>query len=266
MTKNNDRTQSNDFLSIAMVMATVARILTLTSLWNIQPVASFSIVQSRSIAIALCRQVNKKNSNHQGIIRAMSSTSSSSLPDEDGPSIEEIKPAVRRSPRKAASLSSSTPNDGMEMLEKWIQHDDHSYYLDVLSPPQAYRIRKALVEWYRLNRRKLPWRGDPGPYDGSTAGFGSAAAVSGGKTTAGKKRKDEGNDIRSFFAGNSLSNKKKRRSGESTVANNQSRGKEKDRKAEDAPREVTAYGVWVSEIMLQQTRVEAVIPYYLKCE
>jgi len=27
---------------------------------------------------------------------------------------------------------------------------------------------------------------------------------------------------------------------------------------------LTAYGVWVSEIMLQQTRVEAVIPYYLK--
>ena len=29
---------------------------------------------------------------------------------------------------------------------------------------------------------------------------------------------------------------------------------------------LTAYGVWVSEIMLQQTRVEAVIPFYLKCE
>jgi A/G-specific adenine glycosylase len=27
---------------------------------------------------------------------------------------------------------------------------------------------------------------------------------------------------------------------------------------------VTAYGTWVSEIMLQQTRVETVIPYYLK--
>ena len=29
---------------------------------------------------------------------------------------------------------------------------------------------------------------------------------------------------------------------------------------------ITGYSVWVSEIMLQQTRVEAVIPYYLKCE
>ena len=29
---------------------------------------------------------------------------------------------------------------------------------------------------------------------------------------------------------------------------------------------VSGYSVWVSEIMLQQTRVEAVIPYYLKCK
>ena len=30
--------------------------------------------------------------------------------------------------------------------------------------------------------------------------------------------------------------------------------------------EISAYGIWVSEIMLQQTRVEAVIPYYMKCK
>ncbi len=28
---------------------------------------------------------------------------------------------------------------------------------------------------------------------------------------------------------------------------------------------ISAYGVWVSEIMLQQTRVEAVIPYWIAC-
>lgn len=32
------------------------------------------------------------------------------------------------------------------------------------------------------------------------------------------------------------------------------------------PTPISAYGVWVSEIMLQQTRVEAVIPYYIRCE
>ena len=29
---------------------------------------------------------------------------------------------------------------------------------------------------------------------------------------------------------------------------------------------VSGYGIWVSEIMLQQTRVEAVIPYWIKCK
>ncbi len=29
---------------------------------------------------------------------------------------------------------------------------------------------------------------------------------------------------------------------------------------------VTGYGVWVSEIMCQQTRVEAVIPYWIRCK
>ncbi len=120
----------------------------------------------------------------------------------------------------------------------------------LLSPPRAYRIRLALVEWYRARRRKLPWRGDAGPYDGSTAGYGSAAA--------GNKRKGED--------GVSAGKRKK-------AAKKQSAKKKKDSNTEDAgamisnePREVTAYGVWVSEIMLQQTRVEAVIPYYLKCE
>jgi len=29
-----------------------------------------------------------------------------------------------------------------------------------------------------------------------------------------------------------------------------------------APRDVTAYGIWVSEVMLQQTRADSVIPYW----
>lgn len=181
-----------------------------------------------------------------------------------------------------------------DMLEKWIQHSHHSYHLDTfLSPPQAYKIRIALVSWYRTNRRKLPWRGDVGPFDGSTAGYGSSSSSSslankmrGSKgmssTTNGKKRKTPlqgeadsiaGKDIRSFFATSSKKTKVKveelrvDKEGEeekkeeellneesSSLSNNQCKTK----------KEVTAYGVWVSEIMLQQTRVEAVIPYYLK--
>ncbi|EOD21193.1 A/G-specific adenine DNA glycosylase, mutY, partial [Emiliania huxleyi CCMP1516] len=76
--------------------------------------------------------------------------------------------------------------------------------------------RPALLEWYRATRRRLPWRGDAPPYNGSTAGVNKAGSRA------------------------------------AQVA------------AEPSPvGEVSAYGVWVSEIMCQQTRVEAVIPYWL---
>ena len=80
-------------------------------------------------------------------------------------------------------------SDSLDMLEKWIEHDDHSYHLNFLNNTQSNKIRIALVEWYRANRRKLPWRGDAGPYDGSTAGYAASASSSNGKS---KKRKDEG--------------------------------------------------------------------------
>ncbi len=210
---------------------------------------------------------------------------------------------VRRSPRKAgaktpsSSLSSASTTattnsfqssvNGIALLEQWIQHDHHTYHLDHLSPDRAYKIRTALVQWYRANRRKLPWRGDAGPYDGSTAGYGVAAnasaaagtatatiASSGGKNKRKKiiKAENEGKDIRSFFTSSSSSSS-------SSLGTSQPKSMkviEKDTLQTDETEllavssfqstEVTAYGVWVSEIMLQQTRVEAVIPYWIKCE
>jgi A/G-specific adenine glycosylase len=166
--------------------------------------------------------------------------------------------AARRSPRKRTASTSNNadtslakktyqaankdpvvspellPTDNSQLLQSWLQHNHHSYHLSFLSPSKAYAIRISLVKWYRANRRKLPWRGDVGPYDGSTAGFGEK-----------KKRSNGGGDIRSFFSEKSKKDTRKH-----------------DLRFEK--REVSAYGVWVSEIMLQQTRVEAVIPYYLK--
>lgn len=178
------------------------------------------------------------------------------------------------SPIPGDDTTTSTTDDGklsgsLDMLEKWIEHDDHTYHLNFLNPTQSNKIRVALVEWYRSNRRKLPWRGDAGPYDGSTAGY--AASASSSNNGKGKKRKDDGKDIRSFFAA-SASNKKKTKTVSSSSSKSSS-DKQKDKKSveikqqeenEEEAREVTAYGIWVSEIMLQQTRVEAVIPYWLK--
>ena len=226
------------------------RIITLSSLWNIQLVSSF-----------LTRghiNVNFRRFNRNSNTKLIMSTSSSPLPDDiSSTTTDDIKPSARRSPRKKVPAGENS----IDMLEDWIQHDNHTYHLDNLSPTEAYKIRVSLVEWYRANRRKLPWRGDAGPYNGSTAGYaGNSSASSKGKA-AGKKRKDEGKDIRSFFAASASSKKKQKKVGESKASSKQQPSVEKE---EEEAREVTAYGIWVSEIMLQQTRVEAVIPYWIK--
>ena len=82
----------------------------------------------------------------------------------------------------------------------------------------------ALLHWYAANRRRLPWRGDPPPYNGSTAGINGARPAA-------------------------------------AAANRPDRPAAPD--SPGAAPGVEAYGVWVSEIMCQQTRVEAVIPFWL---
>ena len=172
------------------------------------------------------------------------------------------------SPSRAEKKQKSGATGDIDLLQKWIEHDNHTYHLDTfLSTSQAYQIRIRLVSWYRANRRQLPWRGDPGPYDGSTVGY-AASASSAASSAKGKKKKkggkkDDGSnsdkDIRSFFGGASKVKKEE--------ANDEPEEEKKEEKFEGSStnrREVSAYGAWVSEIMLQQTRVEAVIPYWLK--
>jgi A/G-specific adenine glycosylase len=130
-------------------------------------------------------------------------------------------------------------------LWKFATHTNDNYH--DFTTEEAAAIRSALLTWYRANRRKLPWRGDPGPYDGSTAGIASNS--SGKKTTSnGKKGTMSGQrDIQSFFGKTSKKDtSQKVKNEEKTII------------------PVTGYSVWVSEVMLQQTRVEAVIKYYLK--
>lgn len=141
---------------------------------------------------------------------------------------------------KAATKSNSLSwND-------WIAHNDASFHN--FSPQEARDIREALLTWYRQHRRKLPWRGDPSPWDGSTVDFAQRSAK---QTMTGNRPVVKQRKMNHFFG-------KKKETSHSAVA------------AADQPLDpvvvfpFTAYGVWVSEIMLQQTRVEAVIPYWAK--
>jgi len=92
-----------------------------------------------------------------------------------------LETSSRRSTHGVAAMSrkrttASEPSlkdviDKDSTLYKWTCHEDASFHN--FSSEEASEIRKALLTWYRANRRKLPWRGDPPPYDGSTAGFNS---------------------------------------------------------------------------------------------
>ena len=169
---------------------------------------------------------------------------------------------------KAGEKSTSGDGDAegaTSLLSGWASHQDASYH--DLSESEAGAVRSALLRWYRPNRRKLPWRGDPPPYDGSTAGTATSAggrkrrAADSGRARdkAGVRGGKKQRSVKDFFA-----------SPEGAEAFDSTA--EEDEGDKGAAREtpealpLTAYGVWVSEIMLQQTRVEAVIPFYLKCE
>lgn len=145
-----------------------------------------------------------------------------------------------------AMLSNDFTKDKESLLWQWASHKDDSYH--DFPPDDAVLIRQALLDWYRENRRKLPWRGDPPPYDGSTAGFGDKKAE--------ENKKKGQKSIKNFFSSSTKNETKKKTKKEKEGA--------EDAQEEGEPLPVSAYGVWVSEIMLQQTRVEAVIPYYQK--
>ena len=151
--------------------------------------------------------------------------------------------------RTAAAMALQIDQDSL--LAQWSRHDDETFH--DLTDKEASKIREALLEWYHENRRKLPWRGDPPPYS-------SAVSIKKAPTKKKEQQKQQQPTIQSFFPQQpnaTASNRKRKKPGDQAVEE-----EEEDTKA--LP--VTGYGVWVSEIMLQQTRVEAVIPYYLKCK
>jgi hypothetical protein len=171
------------------------------------------------------------------------------------------------------------------LLQDWIHHD--CAFFHHFSPKEAAAIRKELLIWYKSNRRKLPWRGDPPPYDGSTAGI-TIKRSDKTKCSINEGVKDETqSSITKFFSTTATTRPTKKSLGLSsafalsTACQGTKRQvameeEEKDNRREDdspslawpqkQPTPVSPYGVWVSEIMLQQTRVEAVIPYWIKCK
>ena len=151
-------------------------------------------------------------------------------------------------------------NDSL-LLDEWLSHDSFDFHL--FSPEEATEIRQRLLDWYDAHRRHLPWRGDPPPWDGSTANFADKTKKkknSSEEKPMGKRSSAQQSSIQDYFAPTTNNNKKKKRA--STSSPQSVSQTETDTTTTAFP--VSAYGIWVSEIMLQQTRVEAVIPYWVR--
>ncbi|MCD7813228.1 MAG: A/G-specific adenine glycosylase [Lachnospiraceae bacterium] len=108
------------------------------------------------------------------------------------------------------------------------------------------QLQKPLISWFEENARVLPWREHPFPISGQVVGSErseqplSLVKLDHSERTPGLAEQEHSEQAPGFA-----------RSDRSERAH---KGAQPDR----------AYAVWVSEIMLQQTRVEAVKPYYLR--
>jgi hypothetical protein len=96
-------------------------------------------------------------------------------------------------------------------------------------PEESTAVTRNLIQWYRRNRRRLPWRGDKPPFD--------AAA-----TIKAKADRSQKNTMDHFFTPSAT-----------PIV-----------QPPIATEHVSPYQSWVSEIMLQQTKVETVIEYYTR--
>lgn len=132
-------------------------------------------------------------------------------------------------------MGESKMNDkDSSLLHKWLTHDTVDFHrFD--DDTERHQVQNLILDWYRKNRRKLPWRGDPSPWTGSTAQFADKV-ISAQRVGISKQAK------KSAFL----------------VSKNKADRVEHEAEGRRVY-EVTPYGIWVSEIMLQQTRVEAVV-------
>ena len=126
-------------------------------------------------------------------------------------------------------------------------------------PHELGACRSALLAWYTANRRRLPWRGDAPPFGRAALQHPAEPAA----RAAAANSKPASASIASFFRP------------KTTIAAATSKSPALPLPPPDAAPAAAsapdifplrpwpnAYATWVSEIMLQQTRVETVIEYF----
>lgn len=117
-------------------------------------------------------------------------------------------------------------------------------------------LRSDLLNWYAKKRRHLPWRGDPPPWSEDKAGLRREAAQASAAQNQPK--------LTSFFKTSLKTNGP----GAKNVVLDLDDSDEQADSASEVPGPTgysrSAYGTWVSEVMLQQTQVERVVNYWTR--
>ncbi len=111
-------------------------------------------------------------------------------------------------------------------------------------PQEALRVRAELLRWYRRHRRKLPWRGDGAPFTGVADVLASMERDA--SSSSSHPHPAMGDGPKTSSSANS-----------STDSNPAAT-------ADPAAAGANPYSSWVSEIMLQQTRVDTVVAYHTR--
>jgi adenine-specific DNA glycosylase len=120
------------------------------------------------------------------------------------------------------------------------QPELHPYH--VIDEEKKKIMRDKLLSWFYKYKRRLPWRGDAPPY---TSGTDIRNHINRENCCTLNKYFEMNHSAKSIK--NELPLEKTQYQNNSFTTYNR-----------------TAYGTWVSEVMLQQTQVSVVIPYWIK--
>lgn len=149
------------------------------------------------------------------------------------------------------------------------------------------QVRRQLLLWFSLHRRRLPWRGDPPPWCVDKASLRKAASEGGEQRpitqSFGRRLRRAATPLTidltepphpsaapshtsdAVLGSSAPPHEDKTHSGfRTTPLTAWANTAAKHEPICDASRLCTAYGTWVSEVMLQQTQVERVVDYWTR--
>eukprot|EP01083_Nonionella_stella_P193847 715450_1 len=145
----------------------------------------------------------------------------------------------------------------------------HSVSYHEFTEEETHSIRTKLTAWYHANRRKLPWRGDKPPYGNASTSFQANNSMEPPKkkrklTKHNHNSKQKQTQLLSYFKPNTTHHNSDSKKSANNTKRHTKNTSHKHKEINESMLNITAYHVWISEIMLQQTKVETVIDYYIQ--